>query len=245
MRDAIKGLSVRSKPIPNPIRPPRRSTKRKRALPKLIASRIAQYCINLVDFSDPDATINPFFYDPNPFDGWWSYRDAEADWIHGDFFAGDETTPPRGNDNLFFVLHTPMTDANDPELDFYEALIPTRGEDGSYSRSFFSTPDATVTEHSRGYVNDSLPVSFIDATVSYSQALVWLNGQSLTHPGIGQDDFGFRIVWGMERPDLLHRNTELPRFGNRRHLGRSTEKRSTTEKTTISTGSSTARLHLP
>ncbi|MGI5831683.1 MAG: hypothetical protein ACOX6D_04020 [Thermoguttaceae bacterium] len=178
--------------------------KKARLAEELIASRIAQYCINLVDFSDPDATITPFFYDPNPFDGWWSYRDTEADWIHGDFFAGDETTPPRGNDNLSFVLHTPMTDANDPELDFYEALIPARGEDGSYSRSFFSTPDATVTEHSRGYVNDSLPVSFIDATVSYSQALVaWLNGQSLTHPGIGQDDFGFRIVWGMERPDLL------------------------------------------
>ena len=35
---------------------------------ELIATRLAQWCVNVVDFSDPDATMTPFFFDPTPFD---------------------------------------------------------------------------------------------------------------------------------------------------------------------------------
>ncbi|MBQ9128881.1 MAG: hypothetical protein IJY15_14120, partial [Thermoguttaceae bacterium] len=38
---------------------------------QLIATRVAQWCVNAVDFADPDATMTPFFFDPTPFDGWW------------------------------------------------------------------------------------------------------------------------------------------------------------------------------
>ncbi|MBQ1277208.1 MAG: hypothetical protein IIY07_01030, partial [Thermoguttaceae bacterium] len=44
---------------------------------QLTATRIAQWCVNVVDFADPDATMTPFFFDPTPFDGWW----VENDWI--------------------------------------------------------------------------------------------------------------------------------------------------------------------
>ncbi len=47
----------------------------------LMATRIAQWCVNVVDFSDPDATMTPFFFDPTPFDGWWV---KDYPWIDGD-----------------------------------------------------------------------------------------------------------------------------------------------------------------
>ncbi len=186
--------------------------KKARLAAELTANRLAQYCVNLVDFSDPDATMTPFFYDPNPFDGWWSYRDETADWIYGDSRpVGDGETPPehQGNNDFYFVLFTPGSDSNDAARDFYDALIPAVGEDGSYSDSFLSTPDKKITPRCLEYVNPALPVKFVNDTEgddrdTFSQALVsWLNGQSLSHVEIGKDDFGMRLVWGMERPDLL------------------------------------------
>ena len=181
--------------------------KKARLAAELTANRIAQYCVNLVDFSDPDATMTPFFYDPDPFDGWWSYRKKDADWIYGDHQGtGEGETPPehQGSDTLGFVLYTPETDIDDLTRDFYDALIPRVDEDGNQSRSFFSTPDANITEETSHYINDGLDVEFADSSDTYSQSLVaWLNGQSLNNTGIGQDDFGFRLIWGMERPDLL------------------------------------------
>ena len=186
--------------------------KKARLAAELTANRLAQYCVNLVDFSDPDATMTPFFYDPNPFDGWWSYRDETADWIYGDSRpVGEGETPPehQGNNDFYFVLFTPGSDSNDAARDFYDALIPAVGEDGSYSDSFLSTPDKKITPRCLEYVNPALPVKFVNDTEgddrdTFSQALVsWLNGQSLSHVEIGKDDFGMRLVWGMERPDLL------------------------------------------
>ena len=181
--------------------------KKARLAGELTANRLAQYCVNLVDFSDPDATMTPFFYDPNPFDGWWSYRDRSADWIYGNAQpVGDGETPPehQGNDSFGFVLFTPGTNADDAERDFYDALIPAVGEDGSYSASFLSTPDAPISERCRTYINGDLPVQFSDAGDTFSQTLVsFLYGQSIDNPQVGKDDFGMRLVWGMERPDLL------------------------------------------
>ncbi|MBR6480415.1 MAG: hypothetical protein IKT12_01815, partial [Thermoguttaceae bacterium] len=183
--------------------------KKARLAAELTANRIAQYCVNLVDFSDPDATMTPFFYDPNPFDGWWSYRDKSADWIYGDRQPdGDGETPPehQGSDDFFFVLFTPGSDAADAARDFYDALVPRINDDGSFSDpySFLSTPDAKITPRCRDYINGRTPVRFSDNDDTFSQALVsWLNGQSIDNPGVGQDDFGMRLVWGMERPDLL------------------------------------------
>lgn len=180
--------------------------KQTRLAAELAANRLAQYCVNLVDFSDPDATMTPFFYDPNPFDGWWSYRDKSADWMYGNHKdVGDGETPPehQGNDDFFFVLFT------DAARDFYDALVPKIGDDGSYSDSFLSTPDKKITPRCVEYLNPALPVKFVNDTEgddrdTFSQALVsWLNGQSIDNPGVGRDDFGMRLVWGMERPDLL------------------------------------------
>ena len=182
---------------------------------ELMANRLAQYCVNLVDFTDPDATMTPFFYDPNPFDGWWTYRDS--------------------SDKLDFVLYTPKTNEDNPDRDdFYDALAPERvvedgvdkdgaytDKDGNYTDqflSFLSTPDAPITIRCLDYINKNFkksennPVNFVDDDPNdddgqqdcFSQALVaWLNGQSCENAGIGEDDFGMRLVWGMERPDLL------------------------------------------
>lgn len=210
-----------------------------RVAAELAANRIAQYCVNLVDFTDPDAAMTPFFYDPNPFDGWWSYRDRDADWLDGDAQQageeeGEEAAPQSGgNDELFFVLHTPTTFAEKPECDFYDAFVPfvngsqyfdVPEEEGrtyffdsderkSYfavpetNNSYFSTPDAQVTNYFKNFVclkENFGPVKFLESTDTFAQAFVsWLNGQSVDHTKIGEDDFGFRLVWGMERPDLL------------------------------------------
>ncbi|MBO7724858.1 MAG: hypothetical protein J6S40_00165, partial [Thermoguttaceae bacterium] len=178
--------------------------KKARLADELAANRLAQYCVNLVDFSDPDATMTPFFYDPNPFDGWWSYRDKSADWMYGNHKdVGEGETPPehQGNNDFFFVLFTPGSDTSDSTRDFYDALIPAIGDDGSYSDSFLSTPDAQISNRCLEYINSNLPVTFVndeegDNRDRFSQALVaWLNGQSLDNPGVGQDDFGMRLVW--------------------------------------------------
>ena len=184
----------------------------KKLAAELMANRLAQYCVNLVDFSDPDATMTPFFYDPNPFDGWWAYKDKDDYWLTHE--------PGETASFLDFVLYTPGTDPNGGDRDFYDALIPaavvynskeTNDIEISFedTSSFLSTPDAPISDRCLEYINSDLPVTFVndeegDNRDRFSQALVaWLNGQSLDNPGVGQDDFGMRLVWGMERPDLL------------------------------------------
>lgn len=163
---------------------------------ELMANRLAQYCINLVDFSDPDATMTPFFYDPNPFDGWWSYRGEDNDGL------------TNSTQKLDFVLYTPGTDPNGEDRDFYDALIPEVDRETNEIKdesSFLSTPDAPISSRCYdSYINSDLPVKFANPDDTYSQALIaWLNGQSVDNTGVGEDDFGMRLVWGMERPDLL------------------------------------------
>ncbi|MEQ8849125.1 hypothetical protein [Botrimarina sp.] len=43
---------------------------RRLAQRKLTCRNIAQWCVNVVDFRDPDAIQTPFEYDENPWDGW-------------------------------------------------------------------------------------------------------------------------------------------------------------------------------
>jgi len=53
---------------------------------QLTARRIAQWCVNVVDFRDPDSIMTPFEYDPNPFDGGpgpdniWNTNDDKSGW---------------------------------------------------------------------------------------------------------------------------------------------------------------------
>ncbi len=43
---------------------------------ELIARRVAQWAVNVVDARDPDAIMTPFEYDVNPFNGWAPYVDG-------------------------------------------------------------------------------------------------------------------------------------------------------------------------
>jgi hypothetical protein len=53
----------------------------------VVQQQLAQWAINAVDFSDYDAIMTPFEYDPNPFDGWTSTCNGELEVNNG-------TTPP-------------------------------------------------------------------------------------------------------------------------------------------------------
>ncbi|MBR2585642.1 MAG: hypothetical protein IKE64_09470, partial [Thermoguttaceae bacterium] len=144
---------------------------------EFFANRLAQWCVNVVDFSDPDATMTPFYFDPTPMDGWWesivySTGDIEESLI----FNGVDNSCPDFYDALEQVFHDPdaavppTTDPNVPESFFRRLLGTFDGE------------------------------SIYEDSATYSQLIAhWLEG-IINHEG---RDFGFRRVWGMERPDLL------------------------------------------
>lgn len=51
---------------------------RRQALRKLTCRKIAQWAINAADMRDPDASMTPFEYDENPWDGWGVYDTGQA-----------------------------------------------------------------------------------------------------------------------------------------------------------------------
>lgn len=123
---------------------------------ELIATRLAQWCVNVVDFSDPDATMTPFFFDPTPFDGWWV---DGYDWIDG---------------------------IGDPEVKF---LFPaSNGAPSEQMCEYFRAAFDEAQAYQKGGKVDEL--------------LSWMN-RDIEKLSDQTTDLGFRLVWGMERPDLV------------------------------------------
>ncbi|MBQ2684413.1 MAG: hypothetical protein IJG02_11145, partial [Thermoguttaceae bacterium] len=144
---------------------------------EFFANRLAQWCVNVVDFCDPDATMTPFFFDSTPMDGWWeSIVCASGDIEESLIFNGVDNTCPDFYDALEQVF-------NDPD-----ASVPST-TDPNVPESFF-----------RRLLGEIDGVSLYENDTTYSQLIAnWLEG-IIDHE---EHDFGFRRVWGMERPDLL------------------------------------------
>lgn len=142
---------------------------------ELFANRLAQWCVNFVDFTDPDATMTPFYYDPNPFDGWWWFPDTNANpWMSDSSISALRLFGLSGSDPIF-------------GKDFYDSFD-----------SILAAPDSTMLDAS---FTNAVNTSFVNLSVSYARNLAnWLEGKNAAGTAV---DFGFRRVWGMERPDLL------------------------------------------
>ena len=188
---------------------------------ELMATRIAQWCVNVVDFSDPDATMTPFFFDPTPFDGWWV---KDYSWIDGHDANGKSyedywKTP---------TASAQWTENDDPYTDF---LFPSaEGVPSEQMYKFFLhafkcsegyTTEQSVYYNPRSVADDG---SLKDATSeellrNWLQNKYWYNDTTVDDGGspaptvVKVDkiekledqtaDLGFRLVWGMERPDLV------------------------------------------
>ncbi len=174
---------------------------------ELMATRIAQWCVNVVDFSDPDATMTPFFFDPTPFDGWWV---EEYSWIDGTDAGGD------GDTNLWktggwnadadpvtgFLFPSDQGLPSDQMYDFFLDALNGSEEYVKASASVHSVyykpfKDVPVTDPTTG-------VTTISKEYGTSNELVaqWLS-KKIDKLEDQTSDLGFRLVWGMERPDLV------------------------------------------
>lgn len=164
---------------------------------QLIATRIAQWCVNSIDFADPDATMTPFFFDPTPFDGWWFYSN---DWI--DSQVGG-----------VYCWSTPFTGAGganpEPELPFLFDPSSNNGLPSEQMFHFFN--DALNVSEAfvpgahyvgpNGVVNFGGPGGY---TQKRSDLYIaeWMS-QEIGDLSDQTSDMGFRLCWGMERPDLV------------------------------------------
>ena len=172
---------------------------------ELMATRIAQWCVNVVDFSDPDATMTPFFFDPTPFDGWWvdwgksttvtaadgtatsakiswlESDDAKLKWQNGNWGVNEDPTTP-----FLFPSY-----AGVPAEQMEEFFIDAFSSSESYSK-------ATSANHSVYYE------PYEGSTYFNSNELIakWAS-KKIEKLEDQTTDLGFRVVWGMERPDLV------------------------------------------
>lgn len=147
---------------------------------ELIATRLAQWCVNVIDFSDPDATMTPFFFDPTPFDGWWI---ESYDWIDGVGDDGNHAVTTTG-DNLWKVKG--WSDLSNPEVKF---LFPaSNGVPSEQMCEYFRAAFDEAQAYQKGGKVDEL--------------LSWMN-RDIEKLSDQTKDLGFRLVWGMERPDLV------------------------------------------
>lgn len=186
---------------------------------ELIANRIAQWCVNLIDFSDPDATMTPFFYDPNPFDGWW---------IKDTSLAGCGKSNPGTSPPLTPLFNGYADSAN-------KKYVNPREHITEFFQNLLNTPDAERTDHMLlpGISDDP------NKQLTFATAVAWWLQSKREDPSASSRDLGFRLVWGMERPDLL-----LTETLNWHDLGIANTKYSTADKGRTS-GSNTEKTQIP
>ncbi len=184
---------------------------------QLIATRIAQWCVNVVDFADPDATMTPFFFDPTPFDGWWV---ESNDWIedpdratlgYNRWEIGATYSDADGNSRV-----NPGWGTDEPEIRFLFA--PRNGVPTEQMADFFLSAlnnSKNANGDASGYrdADGELPkVSTVDASGDERTTRVDRRANELIAEWMSRDvksvkdqsgDLGFRLAWGMERPDLV------------------------------------------
>ncbi|MDO4585916.1 MAG: hypothetical protein Q4C95_01315 [Planctomycetia bacterium] len=136
---------------------------------ELTATRIAQWIVNLIDFSDPDATMTPFYFDINPFDGWWTT-------------SSYQTTIVNGNE-IREIIFDDVVFSETINTDFFQ--------------NAFANPDSIYTRR--------LDENGNNEDITFAQDITKWLCQKETEEGSTPpvSDLGFRLVWGMERPDLV------------------------------------------
>ncbi len=179
---------------------------------EMIATRVAQWCVNAVDFADPDATMTPFFFDPTPFDGWWvesndwiedSGHPAYNRWEIGSTFAS-------GNGQ---TSTNPGWESGSPEIRFLFAPVngvPTKQMATFFRNALNNSYNAKTAEKS-GYrdADGNFPEKpGAEAGAPREDRLAneliaeWMS-REIKSVKDQSSDLGFRLVWGMERPDLV------------------------------------------
>jgi len=186
---------------------------------QLLASRIAQWCVNVVDFADPDATMTPFFFDPTPFDGWWVDGNA---WIedpegaalgYNRWEIGGNYTDGDGNARV----NPGWASVDPPAIRFLFAPrngVPTEQMAAFFLSALNNSVDAQNDEKS-GYrdADGNFPtVTTVDAsgvettTVEDRRAnelIAEWSSREIKSVKDQSSDLGFRLAWGMERSDLV------------------------------------------
>ena len=188
---------------------------------QLIATRIAQWCVNAVDFADPDATMTPFFFDPTPFDGWW----IENDWISAErtHSSGVVYNPWEAGRNDYtnaegepVVFVNPGWD-DEPKIRFLFAPIngvPTE-QMAAFFRNAFNNSYNEQTAEPSGYRNadgffpevKTVDDAGVETTTNVNRRAneliaEWMS-REIKSVKDQAGDLGFRLAWGMERPDLV------------------------------------------
>ncbi len=186
---------------------------------QLTATRIAQWCVNVVDFADPDATMTPFFFDPTPFDGWWV---ESNDWIedpdratlgYNRWEVGATYSDGEGNAR---VNPGWASVADAPEIRFLFA--PVNGVPTEQMADFF----LSALNNSKDAANDATS-GYRDADGNFPKVTTVVDGvesstfvdrraneliaewasREIKSIKDQSSDLGFRLAWGMERPDLV------------------------------------------
>ncbi len=160
---------------------------------ELTATRIAQWCVNTIDFSDPDATMTPFFFDPTPFDGWWVY---DNDWIE-DKENVEAGGPNRWSDGWASGGALP---------DIHFLFSPNYGVPSELMEEFFcdalnNSEDSKVDHTKDSVYNDYLGINVVTDPATGASAK-WMT-KKIDKLEDQSGDLGFRLAWGMERPDLV------------------------------------------
>lgn len=179
---------------------------------EMIATRVAQWCVNVVDFADPDATMTPFFFDPTPFDGWWV---ESNDWIedsdHPAYNRWEIGSPYANGDGQ--SMTNPGWGGDSPEIRFLFAPVngvPTEQMANFFRNALNNSYNAKTAEKS-GYrdADGNFPEKpGAEAGASREDRLAneliaeWMS-REIKSVKDQSSDLGFRLVWGMERPDLV------------------------------------------
>ncbi len=189
---------------------------------ELMATRIAQWCANVVDFSDPDATMTPFFFDPTPFDGWWVKDYA---WLDGE----TDDSLPNVTDLATITSTNPTTGETVVNNKWKGEGASWAGTEDPFVNFLFAPNQGVVTEQMFNFFKDALDnsvssngaascyvdfngVSVGDIDEATGAVTRYLPSNELIARWTSKEikdlhdqstDLGFRVVWGMERPDLV------------------------------------------
>jgi len=186
---------------------------------QLLATRVAQWCVNVVDFADPDATMTPFFFDPTPFDGWWvdgngwiADSEGQATYGYNRWEIGATYSDADGNARV-----NPGWGTDAPEIRFLFAPVngvPTEQMEAFFLSALNNSKDAANDEKC-GYrdADGNFPkVTTVDASGVETTTFVDRRANELIAEWSSREiksvkdqssDLGFRLAWGMERPDLV------------------------------------------
>ncbi|MBQ2850253.1 MAG: hypothetical protein IJE77_07200, partial [Thermoguttaceae bacterium] len=184
---------------------------------QLIATRVAQWCVNVVDFADPDATMTPFFFDPTPFDGWWvdgndwiedpdratlGYNRWEIGATYSDADGNARVNPGWGTDapEIRFLFAPVNGVPTEQMADFFLSALNNSKDAANDATSGYRDADGNFPKVTT--VVDGVESStFVDRRAN--ELIAEWSSREIKSIKDQSSDLGFRLAWGMERPDLV------------------------------------------